>query len=94
MSYILVNLRVKDYAKWRPFFDGMAANRKANGSRGGHLMRSKDNPNELAILFEWDDVEKGRRFYESAEFQRVAAEAGIIGKPEVHYLEELERVSS
>lgn len=70
MSYLLVRHKVQDYAKWKPIFDGHAATRKANGSKGGQLFRSADNPNEVVILLEWDDVKKARQFAQSADLRR------------------------
>jgi len=51
MAYLLVHHSVEDYAKWKPVFDEHAASRKASGSKGGHLFRNPDIPNELFILF-------------------------------------------
>jgi hypothetical protein len=38
-------------------FDADATARKAGGSKGGRLFRSANNPNEVVILFEWDNKE-------------------------------------
>jgi len=36
------------------------ANRKAAGSKGNRLFRSEKDPNEVVILFEWQDLGKAR----------------------------------
>ena len=65
MPYILVRQKVEDYAKWKPFFDQHSATRQSSGSRGGRLFRNAHDPNELVVLFEWDDLEKARQFAQS-----------------------------
>jgi heme-degrading monooxygenase HmoA len=56
-----------DYAKWKPVFDADSVNRQANGSRGGQLFRNASDPNELVILFDWEDLEKTRQFAQSED---------------------------
>jgi quinol monooxygenase YgiN len=61
MEHVLVRLKLEDYAKWRPVFDGLAGFRKTSGSKGGRLFQKSDNPNEVVILFEWESLEKARQ---------------------------------
>lgn len=48
-------------------FDADSVNRQANGSRGGQLFRNASDPNELVILFDWEDLEKTRQFAQSED---------------------------
>ena len=91
MVHFLVRHKVKDYTKWKPVFDAHAAKRKENGSRGGRLFRNTKDPNEVLILFEWDDVGKGRRFAESEELRQAMERAGVSDKPDLYFLEEIEK---
>jgi heme-degrading monooxygenase HmoA len=93
MQHVLVRLKLEDYAKWRPVFDGLAGFRKASGSKGGRLFQKSDNPNEVAILFEWESLEKARQFYQSDELRQVMQRAGVSGPPDVQYLNEVEKLS-
>jgi quinol monooxygenase YgiN len=93
MAYLLVRHKVKDYDKWKPVFDEHAATRKAGGSREGHLFRNADNPDEIIILFEWDKIEKARKFAQSEDLKRTMERAGVIDKPDIYFLEEIEQVS-
>ncbi len=70
MLYMLVRHRVSDYSKWKSIFDEHTSTRKANGSKGGRLLRSRDNPNELVIFFEWDDLKKVHQFAESDDLRK------------------------
>jgi len=92
MAYLIVHHSVEDYAKWKPVFDEHAASRKASGSKGGHLFRNPDNPNELFILFEWDDLERARQFTRSDDLREAMQRAGVVGMPDLHFLEKVEDV--
>lgn len=92
MPYALVRHKVEDYARWKPVFDDDAENREANGSMGGYLFRNADDPNELVILFEWDELENVRRFGRSEELREKMQEAGVADQPDFYFLEEIERL--
>jgi hypothetical protein len=92
MSYVMVTHTVADYARWKPIFDADGANREIGGSKGGHLFRSADDPNEVVLLFEWD-LEKARQFGQSEALKAKMQEAGVLGPPECSFLEEIEQVS-
>ncbi len=92
MSYVIVKHKVADYARWKPIFDADGANRQAGGSKGGQLLRSADDPNEVVILFEWD-LQKARQYSQSEEVRAKMQEAGVLDPPEVYFLEEIEQLS-
>ena len=94
MPYMLVRHKVKDYAKWKPIYDEHAATRKASGSKGARLFRNADNPNELMILFEWDDLVKARKFAQSEDLIKTMQKAGVYDKPDIYFLDEIERTSA
>lgn len=94
MAHLLVKHTVKDYATWRPVFDGHAAARKAAGARGARVFRGSENPNEITLLMEWDDPKKARQFFQAPELREVMARGGVIGQPEANFLEEVERTSA
>jgi len=90
MVYLLVSHKVKDYAKWKPAFDEHGDFRKANGSKGGRIFRSTEDPNRLTVLFEWESADKAREFAQSPELRAAMEEAGVIGQPDASFLEEIE----
>ncbi len=90
MAHLLVHSTVEGYAKWKSVFDAHSAMRKTAGSKRGRHFRSVDDPNEVWVLFEWDDIEKARAFGGSAELREAMQEAPAVGGPEIHFLEEHE----
>ena len=94
MPYAFVRHKVEDFEKWKPILNDDVGNREANGSKGGYLFRNADDPNELVILFEWDDLEKVRRFGRSDELRQKMQQAGVADRPDFYFLEEIERLQA
>ena len=47
---------------------------------------------ELIILFEWDDLKRARQFAQSEDLRKTMERAGISDKPDVYFLEEVEKL--
>jgi hypothetical protein len=93
MPYLLVRHKVKDYAKWKPVFDEHGTVRKASDFKGHHLFNIADDPNELVILFEVEDLEKARQFGQSEDLRQAMERSGVSDQPDIYLLDEVERVS-
>jgi hypothetical protein len=91
MIHVLIRHKVKDYDEWKKFFDDHAANRKSGGSMGGHIFRSNHDPNEVHILMEMESLEKAEMFILSEPLKKTMKEAGVMGKPEIVFLDKGER---
>jgi heme-degrading monooxygenase HmoA len=62
--------------------------------REGRLYRNSQNPNEIIVFFEWDTIDNARKFAESADLRETMEKAGVIGKPDIYFLEYLESLSN
>jgi heme-degrading monooxygenase HmoA len=91
MAHLVVRAKFEDFARWKPIFDRHGATRKASGSKGGYIFRNTSDPNELIVLFEWDNLENARQFAQSEELRERMQEAGLMDRPDVYFLEQVER---
>lgn len=89
MPYVLVKHTVKDYAKWKPLFDDHGSTRKRYGSKGGYVYRNTQNPNEVVLVMEWDSLDNAKQFVESEDLRERMQSAGVMGKPDVYFLEQV-----
>ena len=87
----LVRHKVEDYEKWKTVFDGDAPTRKAAGSRGARVLRNSGESNEIIVILEWEDHAQARRFAESPELHATMARAGVSDRPDVYYVDEVDR---
>ncbi len=53
-----------------------------------HLWRSTKDANDVFILFSTMDGYKAAVFVNSAELRKVMNQAGVVGEPEVHLLQD------
>lgn len=89
MIYLLVHHEVADYPAWKSVFDSSLDWRTRNGERSCRIFRGFDNPNELTLLFEWENVEKARAFMTSDELKSRMTKAGVKSVPRVEFLTEM-----
>ena len=79
---------VENYNRWKTAFDREGAKRKAAGSRGGTVLRNADDPNQITVLFKWDNLQNARAFANSDDLHETMEGAGVIGKPNIYFLNE------
>lgn len=92
MSYVLVRITVEDFEKWKAVFEQAGSLRQSYGSKGVRVFRSVDKPNEAVIVGEYEDLERARQLFQSEEFRAATQRAGVTGRPEVSFLEEVEQL--
>ena len=91
--YFLVRSKVEDYAKWKAVFDEMGGARKAASSKGGHVFRSINDHNEVVVLLEFENSERCDQFARSEDLKQAMQRAGVVDKPDIYLLEEVDRPS-
>ena len=91
---MLVRHKVKDFPKWKKVFDEHTAFREENGSKGGYLFRNIDNSDETIIIFKWNYLEDARQFASSENLKDIMERAGVADKPDIYFLNEVEKVSA
>lgn len=87
MVYLLATADVDDFDEWKSNFDGNDTYRTEHGQQGFQAFQSADDPNEVVVLFEWDDREHARALFDSDEWREKLAEAGVKGQPDLSFLE-------
>ena len=78
MASIVRRSRVEDYARWKTVYQAGEAARQAAGWRDQQVFRNPDDPNDIVILTEVDDVERARAYAESEEVRRRQRASGLL----------------
>jgi len=77
---------VKDYAKWRPFFDADSVNRKSNGLYETMVVATEmDKPNNVFLVLGMSDMQKAKDFAANPKLKEVMDKAGVTSKPGIQY---------
>ncbi len=82
---MVVEFAIKDYAAWRPVFDGADANRAKAGVTNPRVFRNADKPERLLVLFDAASVEQGRAWMTSAQVKADWEKGGVVGVPTVRF---------
>lgn len=85
-NYILIRHNVRDFNEWKTGYDDHLATRDSAGLTEKHLLHSNEDPNEVVLLFEAADLEKARTFIASPDLRNVMQEHGVIGMPDISFL--------
>lgn len=87
MTYMLVRHKVADYARWKKVFDAHAAARRQAGLKLEHLLRNVEDPSEVFLMFEVEDLARARAFVNTAAARQAKEEAGVVDIPDMYILE-------
>ena len=86
MPYLLVRHKVADFSRWKPAYDAHLSARQKAGLKEEHLLRNIDDPGEVIILFEAEDLQKAKEFGASSDLRATMQKAGVIDKPDIYFL--------
>jgi hypothetical protein len=87
MNYVLIRHKVADFTQWKAVFDAHRGTRQDAGLKEKYVLRGVQNLNEVVILLEAEDLQKARAFMDSADLREVMDKAGVLGKPDVYFLQ-------
>jgi quinol monooxygenase YgiN len=63
--------------------------RKSNGELSAQIFRDANDPNKLTVINKWTSMESAQKFVHSPELKAAMENAGVIGVPEIHFLNEV-----
>ena len=90
MPHMLVIQQVESYSQWRPAFDALDDKRSTNGVIGKpYIFRSGDDPWQILILLELEDLEQGRQFAASNSFKEQMCSNASDSEPQVYFLNQV-----
>jgi heme-degrading monooxygenase HmoA len=89
MVNVLVRHKVSDFPLWKQAFDGHFGERHAAGELNHRIFHNHDDASDLTLFFTWETLEMARAFFASDQLKDRMQKAGVIGKPEIVFLDEM-----
>jgi heme-degrading monooxygenase HmoA len=86
MVHVLVRHKVADYPKWKQAFDAHLNRRMSGGETGFRVFQSIDDPRDVTVLTDWENLESARRFMTSSDLRTAMQNAGVEGAPDISYV--------
>ena len=87
MKHLLIRHQVADFAEWKKVYDTEATINQDAGLTEMHVFQSLEDPNEVVLLFAIADLDKAKARMSSPELRATMQNAGVLGQPEVCFLE-------
>ena len=87
MIHVMVRHKVSEYSRWKEAFDAHHTTRKHAGETGCRMYQSVEDPRDIVIVSDWDSLEQARKFMTSDDLRNAMQQAGVIGSPDVQYVE-------
>ena len=88
MATMMIQHKVNDFDTWKAVFDSVGALRTSSGELSAQIFRDASDPNSLTILNGWDTLENAQKFAHSPDLMAAMQKAGVVGKPNVLFLNE------
>lgn len=93
VTTILVRHKVKDFAKWKAVYDSMDAFHRAHGVKNAQILRGAEDPNQVVVLSELENLTKAREFALLDELKKIMEQGGVADHPDIYFLEHAGRHS-
>jgi quinol monooxygenase YgiN len=77
MPHLLVQQRIEEFDRWKEVFDRLAPARAEASCRSTALFRNREDPHEVVVLFEFDDLARAREHLTSPELRAAWQAAGV-----------------
>ena len=87
MAHVIITHKVNDYSQWKKVFDDFADTRKDGGEKAYQVFQHADDPNNLTLVFEWDNKANAEEFLSSSELKSTMQRAGVAESPTIRYVE-------
>ncbi len=81
--------RVEDYDKWQPTIVEDSSIIKDNGGKSVRVLRGFEDSNRVIVIIEFEDIEKAKNLVESDFLKERFKAGGVIGTPEIYFVDEI-----
>ena len=85
MVNVIVRHKVEDFGKWKSVYDEHASARKEAGCQSDQVCQNGEDPNDVAVSFDWDNIENFKKFAESDDVKEAMQKMDLLEKPSFYF---------
>jgi hypothetical protein len=85
MATLFIRHTVRDFAIWKTAYDAFAAQRQEMGVTDDGVYQAPDNPNDVTVIHDFDDIETAEAFARSSKLKEAMDDAGVVGTPQIWF---------
>ena len=90
---MIVKHKVADFNKWKSVFDGMKQERAAHGWIAHEVFRDATDANMVTIVNKMKSLDQAKAYGSSPKLREAMQHGGIMGAPEIQFLNDEEVTS-
>lgn len=94
MVTVLVRHRVGAYESWKKVYDQHAGMREAMGTLASSVYRDTADPEVVVVAQRFPNMQTASHFASSEDLKVAMGKAGVVGHPEIWFLEDVEHTQS
>ena len=87
---MIVMHAVDDYDKWRIAYDDFDAFRKQSGIVGHAVNQELGKPHQVIVYHQANDMDTLRKFAASDELRERMKNGGVVGTPDIHFVQSVD----
>jgi hypothetical protein len=85
---MVTHVKLNSYDVWLKGFTGFEQRRADAGIRNPRVFRRNEDGNDVVIIFDVDDAQRARDFFENPSVQqRMREGGGVAAPPEIYFLQ-------
>jgi hypothetical protein len=92
MINVLIRHKVADFARWKANFDQAIGIRRSAGEKSYRIFCDPEDPRDVTIICEWENLEKAREFTASDTLWKGLHKGGVSTELEMLVLEEVKNL--
>ena len=89
MATVVVQIKVKNFAEWKPVFHLGSELRESNGELSHKVYQDSSDANKVTIVYAWSSLAVAQKFFVSPELKALMDKAGVQGPPSISFLNEV-----
>jgi len=86
MYHLLIRQKLEDYDRWWMLYEAAYPERKQAGLEERNVFRNMSDPNEVFILYAFQDLMKAEVYVAKLDTEERLREEGVVGGIEAVYL--------
>jgi len=88
---LIVKHRVANFETWKAVFDSMQSLRSKHGWVSHQVLRDATDPNLVTIINRVGSAEQAKAYGGSPELRSAMEKGGVLGLPEIQFLDDAEQ---
>lgn len=93
MASMFVRHKVNDHNQWKRAYDDFASVRKQSGVTSASVYRDLDDPNTIIVTHQFPNMSAALDFANSDDLQSAMEQAGVNGRPEIWFGDDVEHTT-